>query len=171
MELTILLTTLLNTFATTAPNLCDDVYRDPTGEPYPDWAGQTLSRYCEWTGPDAPVWDADVCCTIDEHGAACSTPDANDRCREGTRYSCEYGEATATGGVVCYQPLPDMCDQGLCLQAPEDQPPTAELLAGCCSPGGACQHVTAETLGDCEGYILVCKWGMVHVDGTLECFE
>ena len=64
MSLSIILTTILSNFATSSPNLCDDVYVDTDGSPYTDSIGQMLSRYCVWTGPDAPVWDADVCCTI-----------------------------------------------------------------------------------------------------------
>ncbi|PRQ03733.1 hypothetical protein ENSA5_12830 [Enhygromyxa salina] len=171
MKLSIILTTILSNFATTTPNLCDLVYTAADGSPYTDRLGQTLSRYCAWAGPDAPVWDADVCCTVDSDGAACTAPDANNRCFDGTRYSCDHGEEVPGGGVVCYQPFGSMCDQGLCIQAPEERPPVAALLTACCSPGGVCIHLTSETIGDCQGTFLYCGYGMVDVDGYLECYE
>ncbi|HLT35385.1 MAG TPA: hypothetical protein VK034_03845, partial [Enhygromyxa sp.] len=61
MQLSIILTT---TILTTSPDLCGDVYVDENGDPYTDGVGQTWSRFCDWTGPSAPVLDLDVCCTI-----------------------------------------------------------------------------------------------------------
>jgi hypothetical protein len=68
MKLSIIVTTILNMFAT-SPDLCAEPYLDPYGTPCTDSIGQTRSRYCKWTGPDAPLLDANVCCTIDGDGA------------------------------------------------------------------------------------------------------
>ena len=78
MQITILLTTLLNIFATPNPcgvelsttedppiDLCtEDVYLDAEGAPLVDADGTTLARYCDWTGEDAPVWADEVCCEL-----------------------------------------------------------------------------------------------------------
>ena len=69
MANSIILSTLLNLFAI-SPDLCEVPYLDITGEPCTDSIGQTLSRYCKWTGPDAPTLDADVCCSIEGDDAA-----------------------------------------------------------------------------------------------------
>jgi hypothetical protein len=175
MKFAILLNTLLNSFATVAPNLCADVYVDAAGDPYTDVIGQTLSRYCAWTGPDAPVWDANVCCTIDGDGAHCSVPDKNGRCVIGYRMYCEYAAAVPGGGVVCYQPFPSMCDAGFCIEAPPNMPPAPQAsLLGCCNDGGACQPIVAAQIWDCEGgggTLLSCFNGVTNADGTMDCWD
>ncbi|KIG14294.1 hypothetical protein DB30_06896 [Enhygromyxa salina] len=146
---------------------------DAAGSPYMDSIGQMLSIYCVWAGPDAPVWDADVCCTIDDDGAACVVPDSNGRCAVGDRTYCEYG-AKVGGGVVCYQPFPSMCDEGFCIEAP-DVPPVAQALGtACCGAGGACQPVTLETLKAClenGGKFVSCSDGVEYEDGTMDCWD
>ena len=122
----IIVTTILNIFAT-SPDLCAESYLDEYGKPWTDSIGQTLSRYCTWTGPDAPILDAEVCCTIDADTASCWLPDTGSDCQMGSKWYCEYGEAIA-GGVVCYRPYPDACDMGFCVQAPE-VPPEAPARA------------------------------------------
>lgn len=172
MKLSIVLTTLLSTFATDAPNLCDEVFLDALGEPVTDDLGQTLSRYCAWTGPDAPIWNADVCCTLDDDGAACSVPRARG-CPTGTeRMYCEHGAANALGGVTCYQPFPDGCEAGMCVAAPELPPPVQKAdFIMCCSPGGACHYVQSGTSFDCQGQLLGCDYGILNTDGSVECWE
>jgi hypothetical protein len=167
----ILLTTVLNNFASRTPNLCDDVYLDSNGSAYTDWLGQTLSRYCAWTGPDAAVWDANVCCTIDDDGASCSPTDVNGRCWSGLKMYCEYGAAVSGGGVVCYQPFPSMCDSGLCVQAPDVPPPGLAIYLACCGESGICQLIYDEQMGQCQGYFLACEFGALHDDGTVDCYD
>ncbi len=176
MKLSIILSTILSNFATTAsvPNLCDYVHLDASGDPVTDLVGQTLSRYCVWTGPDAPVWDDHVCCTIDDDGAACSRTNTAGRCASGTKKMyCDYGAAVAGGGVVCYQPLPSMCDAGLCIDAPEVIPVAqlAPSYVACCITGGPCHMVDVNTVFDCEGQLLACGYGMSNPDGSVECFD
>ena len=150
------------------PNLCDEVYLGEDGGPIHDSTGRTLSRHCEWTGPDAPVLDSEVCCELDESGAACSLPDTRGQCSFGERYWCEYGEATALGGVVCYQPLPDACEAGHCVEAPTE-PPTGEPIEAMCCGAGGCLPI--EWGDDCEGQFVACLWGISNTDGTVECFD
>ena len=176
MELSIILTTtiftIFATFASDTPNLCDEVLLDATGSPYTDSIGQTLARFCQWTGPDAPVWNKDVCCTIDENDARCSTTDAKGRCRVGSTMYCKYGAAMRDGSVVCFQPLPSMCELGLCVQAPDDPPPGHASYGACCSEGGVCQLVTHENTFDCpDGLFVNCDHGMQNDDGTVECYD
>jgi hypothetical protein len=168
MELSIILTTtILSTFATTSADLCADVYGDAHGQPYADSAGRTLPRYCKWTGPNPPKLASDVCCIIDEDGAACSLPDANGRCSFGVRRYCQYGEVGASGGVVCMQPFPDACEEGYCVQTPE-LPPPGVLLIACCTDNG-CREITDEEIGTCEGKFLSCDWGQTNLDGSMTC--
>ena len=173
MKLAIIFTTMLNFFANT-PDLCADVYLDAAGDPYTDVIGQTLSRYCEWTGPDVPVWDADVCCTIDDEGAHCSVPDTNGRCAIGYRMYCEYATATTSGEVVCYQPFPSMCDAGHCIAASDVSPAAQASMMGCCNGGGGCQPIEAAQVWDCEGgggTLLFCHDGVTNADGTMDCWD
>jgi hypothetical protein len=171
MKLSIILTTLLSTFAIEPPDLCADVYTGPTGAPYTDSLDQTLPRYCAWTGPDVPVWDNDVCCSIDDSGASCTVTDSAGHCsRELERAYCKYGEAVA-GGFVCYRPFIDACEAGWCIDSPP--PPEAELAVAflaCCNDGGACQYVTTENIQDCQGEFVACDWGILHDGGVVECF-
>jgi hypothetical protein len=167
------LTSLLGVLfaANLTPNLCDDVYLAPTGAPVTDYAGQTLARYCAWTGPDAPVWDNDVCCSVDESGATCVRPLRSGRCRVGFKMYCEYGEAVAGGGVACYQPFQSMCDWGLCLQATHRPPTELPNHVGCCSSGGVCQLVSSDDLIGCQGFFLACNYGVQNGDGTIDCYD
>ena len=173
MVITTLLTTLLSTFATSVPDLCDAVILDASGAPVTDSVGRTLSRYCQWTGPDAPVWDADVCCSIDDGAAACSTIRADGSCPSGTqaRY-CKHGDVDALGGVTCYQPFPSMCEAGFCIEAPE-APPIIEArpFVACCEPGGSCHLILNDVMMDsCVGSFVACEWGMSNPDGSVDCY-
>lgn len=174
MKLSIVLTTLFATFATGTPDLCDDVYRDPTGAPYVDSIGQMLARFCEWTGPDAPIWDADVCCSFAGNSASCSVTDSYGRCPSGKKKAyCEHGEADSAGAVTCYQPFPDACELGFCLQAPELPPDSQEGMA-CCVPGGVCQSASPDDLDHCigvGGIWIFCANGVENADGTLDCWD
>ncbi|HLT40386.1 MAG TPA: hypothetical protein VK034_29105 [Enhygromyxa sp.] len=169
MQLTAILTTILQFFAT-SPDLCADVYVDANGDPYTDSIGQTLSRYCQWTGFEAPVLNSDVCCSIDHDGAACSLPDSNGRCQFGSRMFCRYGKATRLG-VVCYQPFPSACRAGYCVQPPEVPPPTHANLA-CCN--GSCFEIDPDSIPDCKGSggtLLWCYDGVSNADGSITCFD
>ena len=173
MQLATILATIL---LTTNPDLCADVYVDANGEPYTDAAGQTLSRFCEWTGPDAPVLDLNVCCTISGDNARCSLPDRKGRCSTGSRaYYCEHGEATSTGAVVCYQSFLSACDLGFCGDVlPPGGGPLEDTL--CCWGGtGTCTEletaVDAFECGSGGGYVAFCDDGAQNADGTIDCFD
>jgi hypothetical protein len=171
MELSTILTSILKIFATNT-DLCADVYVDATGEPYTDSIGQTLPRYCQWTGPDAPILNRDVCCDIHDGVAACVLPTSTGGCSIGSRYYCKYGQASIAG-VVCYQPFPDACALGFCVQPPEVPPPVQAVMIACCSAGGACVEIDVlkdEDL-DCQGKIAVCDYGASNEDGTVTCFD
>ena len=174
MNISVLLSLFLSTPTGTIPDLCADAMLGPDGSEIRDATGLHLSRYCEWSGPQAPVWDDHACCDVDAAGATCSAINSRDgSCAEGTRYYCEYGEQTPSGEVVCYQPLPSMCDAGLCVEAPPEVLPTLALidpLVSCCDANGDCYYVGFDS-GDCQGEILICLWGMTMEDGTVECFE
>lgn len=173
VKLSIILSTLLSTFSTAVPDLCDDVYVDTSGVPISDSVGQTLSRFCEWTGPDAPVWDANVCCTFDADGAACTRTNSHGGCSTGKKHYCEHGEAVTGGGVICHQPFPSMCDAGLCVEAPPILP-EAQMshYVACCAPGGSpCYLVDGDTVFDCEGTLQACNYGVSNENGTVECWD
>lgn len=170
MQLTAILTTVLNIFAN-SPDLCAEVLLDADGQPWTDSLGQTLSRYCQWTGPDAPVLDAEICCDIEDDAAACVLPDPSGGCPLGDRYSCRYGKVIR-GGVICLQPFPDACELGHCVKAPELLPPThADLL---CCHGSWCVDIPKFTSGDCDdagGEVSWCDFGETHTDGTVTCHD
>jgi hypothetical protein len=171
VKLSIILSTLLSTFAT--PDLCDDVFLDASGDPVTDLVGQTLSRYCKWTGPDVPTWNADVCCKFANDAASCTRTDTRGSCPTGTskRY-CEHGSLGADGRVTCYQPFPDACEAGMCIEAPEIIPEAqmSEFIM-CCSGGGACQYVVFGHNSDCQGELAACNYGYLGEDGSVECWD
>jgi hypothetical protein len=169
MELSIILTI---TAFVTSPDLCADVHLDATGQPYMDSIGQTLPRYCKWTGPNVPVLNTDVCCDISDGVAACVMPDQTGGCSLGAPYYCKYGQVIRNG-VICYRPFPDACASGFCVQPPELPPPTEPFLA-CCSAGGVCQEIDILQGSDCFTYggtILACVHGVLNDDGTMACFD
>ncbi len=141
-----------------------------------DLVGQTLSRFCKWTGPDVPKWDADVCCTFADDVARCTAADTRGWCPSGTskRY-CEHGSRRADGRVICYQPFPDACEAGWCIAATEVIPEAQMMeLLMCCGGGGACQYVIHGTSENCQGQLLACMHGVLIEDGdngTVECLD
>lgn len=172
MQLSTILTTILQVFAT-SPDLCADVYVDADGQPLTDAAGQTVSRYCQPAGPDAPVLDADVCCSIDGDQAKCVFPDAHGRCSRDAKMYCEYGESIGAE-VICYQRFPSACDFGFCDGvAPPGLGPFEGIL--CCWNGSICIEIaTLVEVGFCDdnyGYIAWCDNGAQNSDGTVDCFD
>lgn len=170
MKLTVIFTTVLSLFAT-SPDLCEIPLLDADGAPYTDAIGQALSRYCEWSGPNVPMLDHEVCCQFDADGAACALPDERGGCAAGSPYYCEHGEVFGTG-VVCYQTFKDACELGWCVDMPELPPPVQAHMM-CCNDG-ACQEVSVQELVDCfdnEGTILHCDDGVSNADGTVTCFD
>ncbi|PRP92410.1 hypothetical protein ENSA5_49180 [Enhygromyxa salina] len=170
MTLSIILTTVLNTFAT-SPDLCADVYLDSAGQPLTDAIGQTFARFCEWAGPDAPRFNSDVCCVHDATGAACWLPDREGQCTAGSRYACEHATVTPTGGVVCYQPFPSVCDFGHCQEAGLSITPGPLGDIICCGASDCTEVETVVQLDDCMGYLAWCEHGIQNVDGTVDCFD
>lgn len=171
MELSTILASILKIFAT-SPDLCAEVYLDANGEPWTDSIGQTLSRYCQWTGPRAPRLRSHVCCDITNGVAACVLPDPSGACSIGSPYSCKYGKASSDG-VICLQPFPDTCAMGQCVKLPEVPPPTqANLL--CCT-NSACQEIKGGTAMElCEGnggILSWCDFGTSNEDGTVTCYD
>ncbi|MCA9697766.1 MAG: hypothetical protein KC431_09605 [Myxococcales bacterium] len=169
MQVATLVSALLLNFAN--PNLCADVYLDEIGEPIADSWGQMLSRHCQWAGPNAPVLDSDVCCTIDQDGAHCSLPDDSGRCALGFKMYCEHG-AVSGGGVTCMQPFPSACDHGLCKDSLNVQPQGVEQLVCCgeqgCEPISGMQALACEAMG---AVFFWCDYGVTNTDGTVECFD
>ena len=163
-----LLTILTSSLLGAAPNLCDDAYLNAAGEPFADSTGRTLSRYCEWTGPEAPTLESNVCSITDE-SADCKLANLRGYCATGTRMWCERGDVdSSTGRVTCMQAFPSACEAGQCVQAPPDAPQGYHQML-CCTVNG-CVAVEIGHTG-CEGTYLSCNWGMSLPDGTVECFE
>lgn len=153
-----------------APDLCADVILKTSGEPVTDAAGTTLSRFCEWTGSTAPVWDGDVCCKVNDHGAACSVPNTRGVCESGMKLYCEYGEPIAGAGFVCYQPFPSACEHGGCGGGTVLAPGNVQEDLLCCENGG-CWEMTTEYFEDCLGYLSWCTSGYLHEDNTVDCYD
>ena len=72
----------------------------------------------------------------------------------------------------CYQPFPDACQAGWCIEAPEIIP-EAQMsdMIMCCSAGGACQYVVSGTSENCQGELLSCHHAWVDNDGNIECYD
>ena len=166
-----LLVTLLDHVgaSTEAPDLCADVYLNPTGDPIKDADGTTLARFCEWTGPEAPVWDRDVCCEVDDYGAFCSTASSSGRCSTGMRMHCDYGEVFSDGVVLCYQPFPSAaCDTGCGDTIQSTEYIQEDVL---CCQNGDCYEWEWENAADCLGDFSGCSAGYLEEDGTVDCYD
>lgn len=157
--------------ATSLPDLCADVYLDPTGAPLQDADGTTLSRYCEWTGPDAPVWAGAVCCSFgtSSAGVSCTAPhETRGTCQWGKlKLWCDYGEADGDGAVTCYQPFESACDDGHCIAPPPGTPQEGSTPL-CCFAGG-CYELDFEE--SCGGDFQWCSSPYTSGDGTIGCSD
>ena len=159
-------------FANT-PDLCTkEVHVNEQNEPYIDSLGVTLSVHCEWTGPGAPVWDDDVCCSFDAAGASCVVPESDAAYNLNMdRYYCEYGEPFPDGGMICYQQFDSACEAGHCVdpEVPGIQAPAGSTEQMICCIGGICRPW--DNGWTCEGEWFFCQDGYSKVDGTVECFD
>lgn len=154
--------------STSLSNLCDDVYLDKDGVPIHDASGVTLSRYCQWTGPRAPKWDAPICCSFADGNASCTAASSTGGCSAADSLMwCDYGERASDGSVSCYQRFPDACDAGHCVEAP---PGAAQGLKTplCCFPQG-CFELQFEEY--CGGDFFFCSAPYSLPDGTVGCDE
>ena len=151
MEPTTVLTTILTILATMpnlgadptqtatepeVPDLCtEDVYLDAEGVPLKDSDGTQLSRYCTWTGDDAPVWADEVCCEFGPDSANCTPTNAAGECMAiQVKHWCDFAELHGTK-VECLQPFPSACDSGVCGELPVGAQPVALITPLCCHPG------------------------------------
>ena len=152
------------------PNLCNDVYLDEDGVPIHDATGVALSRYCEWTGPRAPIWDASVCCTFDAVGANCAPPSSTGGCAstEQTAMWCDYGARQPDGSVTCYQPFPSACDFTDCVDAPPGAP-LEDATPLCCFAWGCFEPEFEEGCGG--GLFGYCWAPYTNDDGTVGCAD
>ena len=174
METNILILASLLVFSpastsTSLPNLCDDVYLDEDGAPLHDASGRTFSRYCEPTGPRAPKWAAPVCCSFADGESDCTERSATGGCAsDQSQMWCDYGERMADNSVSCYQPLPDTCDMGLCVEAPAGAT-LAYTAALCCFPDTGCWEVQYGEY--CGGWITFCSSPYSLPEGGVGCDE
>jgi hypothetical protein len=151
------------------PDLCEDVFLDPAGNPITDVDGTMLARFCEWTDTSAPVWGQDMCCSISATAATCKPATATGRCLAGLKMWCEYGEQIGSF-VHCYQPLPDACAEGLCI-APPPAAPVGDVEVMCCTAPGVCHAVstTPPPSTPCPGQYVLCHSPFTNTDGTVGC--
>ncbi|EDM74202.1 hypothetical protein PPSIR1_17630 [Plesiocystis pacifica SIR-1] len=123
------------------------------------------SKVCQYTGPNAPILDADVC--LDPTGtvrlkgtAACATGHVPFHVRHGEVYE------PLQQLVVAYVPLQRACSvPGLC--EPKTEYSTGEsneevicCIGAVCWPGW-----------DCDGTLFWCEDGVSNEDGTVTCFD
>ena len=171
MEINILTTLIVSSLISAAPNLCDDALVNAAGEPITDSTGRTLSRYCEWAGPESPLLETDVCCSISGNTASCELANLRGYCSAGVRMWCSRGEVdSSTGQVTCIQAFPGACDEGFCVQPPPEIPQEMDHEMLCCGVGG-CVTIEPWDLSGCAGEYVACEWGMSMADGTVMCFE
>ncbi|EDM76666.1 hypothetical protein PPSIR1_38099 [Plesiocystis pacifica SIR-1] len=124
------------------------------------------SKVCEYTGPNAPVLDADVCLdptgTVRLKGSAgCSHAEIPFHARFGEVYE------PLQQLVVAYIPLQSACTvPGLCEAKEEYSPNTGTAQALCCING-----VCWPGIDGCQGTLMWCDDGVCNEDGTVTCFE
>lgn len=184
MPITIVLTTLLNIFATVptlcgdvslavedpVPDLCtEDVYLDPDGVPLEDADGTTLSRYCVWTGEDAPVWADTVCCELGPDSAHCTPTNALGECSAvQVKRWCDHGKSNGKQ-VVCLQSFPSACRSGVCADPPRDVQVAPQAATSLCCFGGACYEIYDEE--PCGGSFQWCNSPYTNSDGSVGCAD
>ncbi|NJK32842.1 MAG: hypothetical protein HC927_10780 [Deltaproteobacteria bacterium] len=159
------------------PDLCAEPVRGPTGDPYVDLHGQTVSRFCD-PRVDPPVLDEEVCCSIGAL-ASCKRPDAVGRCTSGMKFWCEHGEAVG-GKIECYQDGPSACDLGVCKPAGSyiGNGSIFDDSSWVCCDEDAYECVYVGESGPkpppdivCEGSLTICNWGALNEDGTVDCLN
>ena len=180
MQITIVLTTLLSIFAMVPTlygdgdpvpdDLCtEDVYLDPEGVPLVDSDGTTLSRYCVWTGEDAPVWADEVCCEMGPDSANCTTTNALGECSAvQVKRWCDYAEIDGDQ-VTCLQPFPSACTSGVCADPPLGVQAAPMAHTPLCCYGGTCYELSFDEL--CGGSFQWCDSPYTNTDGTVGCAD
>lgn len=122
------------------------------------------TRVCEYTGPNAPVLDADVC--LD--GAGQVRLKGPSPCSMGeVAFHTRYGEVLdpVQQLVVAYIPLESACSiAGLCV--PGEYSEGSTTAQGICCIGEVCWPGF-----DCGGTLVWCEDGVCNEDGTVTCFE
>jgi hypothetical protein len=73
--------------------------------------------------------------------------------------------------VTCYQPFPDACEAGWCIEAPEIIPEAQMSEYMMCCAGGVCFYIAFGQNGSCHGELLACDYGYVDENGFIECWE
>lgn len=123
------------------------------------------ARVCEYTGPNAPLLDMDVCLDLSgqvmlKGSTACSAGSVPFHARYGEVYDAVLGL------VVAYTPLADACTvPGLCETVPGDFAGDMEEEEAICCIGSICWPGS-----DCGGTLLWCHDGVSNEDGTVTCF-
>lgn len=123
---------------------------------------------CDWSGPNVPKFDADVCWSSSTGLVAKgSLP-----CPSGSwPYHLGFGEVIdpVTGEVQAYAPLDEACSvPGLCLDGPP--PPGAQEHAICCE-WGVCVDLDTVPCDSSTSTAYICYDGVSNQDGTIDCFE
>jgi hypothetical protein len=132
----------------------------------------SIPTACDYTGPDAPKLDVDVC-----YGSATGARLKTGACPTGTwAYHVTHGEVVdpASNEVAAYVPLDDACaTPGICVDGPP--PPGAQAFPICCTSAGgtsgggeSCQNWNGS---DCGGTLWFCDDGVSNLDGTVSCFS
>lgn len=122
---------------------------------------------CTYTGPDAPMLEANVC-----YGSAIGIRlMSGGSCPTGSwPYYVEAGELVdpTTNEVAAYIPLDDACSRpGLCVEGPP--PPGAQEDAICCNADYVCTPAAGACGAGEIGYF--CHDGVSNDDGTVTCFD
>jgi hypothetical protein len=125
---------------------------------------------CEYTGPDAPTFDGEVCWSRETGTHAKGTAP----CPSGQwPYYLDYGEVVdpITNEVAGYIPLDWACShQGLCTPgyAPPGSGPQEQVL---CCEWGVCVPAILVPCNNDYSIMVMCFDGVTNMDGTVECFE
>jgi hypothetical protein len=119
---------------------------------------------CQHTGPDAPIFEADVCYSP---ASGIVTLKGTAPCTHDTRpFRLKYGEVAdpSIGTILAYTPLGDGCEAGQCV--PFQPHGGGQEYPMCCENGGPCWP------GDgCGGVLYWCYDGVCEEDGTITCFN
>jgi hypothetical protein len=123
----------------------------------------SIPTACDYTGPDAPKLDVDVC-----YGSATGARLKTGACPTGTwAYHVTHGEVVdpASNEVAAYVPLDDRCSvPGACVDYIPHDDGWENVL--CCLSAAECYLG-----GTCGGVLFWCSDGVSNEDGTVTCFN
>ncbi len=142
---------------------------DALARQHPDLCS-SVPAACAYTGPDAPLLDAEVCWSA----TGSLTLKGPQPCPSGSwAYHLEHGEVVdpLSGQLAGYVPLEWACSvPGICVDGPAPPGAHSSSSAVCCE-WGVCIPLNETLCDSITAQVLLCDDGVTNEDGTVTCFS